>query len=70
MNAVKFVSSASMPNDTLPIGAWTFPALSTRNSILPAFVSLTALAMLNVTVPAFGFGISPRGPSTRPSSPS
>ena len=43
MNAVKFVSSASMPNDTLPIGACTLPALSTRNSILPAFVSRTAL---------------------------
>ena len=47
--------------------AWTLPPLSTRNSILPAFVSRTALATLNVTVPALGFGISPRGPSTRPS---
>ena len=36
MNAVKFVSSASRPNETLPMAACTLPALSTRNSILPA----------------------------------
>ena len=30
----------------------------------------TALPTLNVTVPAFGFGMRPRGPSTRPSWPS
>ena len=31
-------------NDTLPIGACTFPVLSTRNSILPALISRIALA--------------------------
>ncbi len=46
--------------------AWTMPALSTRNSILPAFTSLTALATSGVTVPLLGFGIRPRGPSTLP----
>ena len=46
------------------------PLLSTRNSILPAFSSLTALATSSVTVPALGLGINPRGPSTFPSAPS
>ncbi len=45
------------------------PVLSTRNSTLPALISLTAFAMSAVTVPVFGFGISPRGPSTLPSLP-
>jgi len=43
--------------------------LSTRNSTLPALISCNALATSNVTVPVFGFGISPRGPSTLPSLP-
>src|SRR4029453_17654819 len=51
-------------NEILPIGACTIPVLSTRNSTLPALISLTALAMSTVTVPVFGFGIRPRGPST------
>ena len=42
---------------------------STRNSILPPLISMTALATSGVTVPVFGFGIRPRGPSTRPSRP-
>ncbi len=37
------------------------PVLSTRNSTLPALISLTAFAMSAVTVPVFGFGIRPRG---------
>src|SRR6201988_778329 len=45
------------------------PVLSTRNSTLPALISLTALATSNVTVPVFGLGISPRGPSTLPRRP-
>src|SRR5271166_2214250 len=45
------------------------PALSTRNSTLPALVSFTALAISMVTVPVFGLGIRPRGPSTLPSLP-
>ena len=42
---------------------------STRNSILPPLMSETAFATSGVTVPVFGFGIRPRGPSTRPSRP-
>src|ERR1700749_3634733 len=45
------------------------PFLSTRNSIFPPLISVTALATSGVTVPVFGFGIRPRGPSTRPSRP-
>jgi hypothetical protein len=45
------------------------PCRSTRNSILPPLISVTALATSGVTVPVFGFGIRPRGPSTRPSRP-
>src|SRR5262249_20513825 len=56
-------------NDALPTGAWMMPVLSTRNSTLPALISWTALAMSVVTVPVFGFGIRPRGPSTLPSLP-
>jgi large subunit ribosomal protein L1 len=37
------------------------PVLSTRNSTLPALISLIACATFGVTVPVFGFGISPRG---------
>jgi hypothetical protein len=37
------------------------------NSTRPAFTSFTALAVSSVTVPVFGFGIRPRGPSTLPS---
>src|SRR3989441_6231688 len=61
--------SCSAEKDRLPIGTCTLPALSTRNSTLPAFASRTARAMSNVTVPSLGFGIRPRGPSTLPSRP-
>src|SRR5258707_531306 len=50
----------------LPTGTCTMPVLSVRNSTLPAFSSLTAFAISNVTVPVLGLGISPRGPSTLP----
>ena len=53
-------------NDVFPTGACTMPVLSTRNSTLPALISLTACATFGVTVPVFGFGIRPRGPSTLP----
>src|SRR4051795_8780900 len=56
-------------NETLPTGAWMIPVLSTRNSTLPALISRTAFAMSIVTVPVFGFGMRPRGPSTFPSFP-
>ncbi|CFE44108.1 Uncharacterised protein [Mycobacterium tuberculosis] len=39
--------------------------LSTRKLILPPLMSATALATSAVTVPVFGLGIRPRGPSTR-----
>jgi hypothetical protein len=42
---------------------------STRNSILPPLMSLTAFATSMVTVPVFGFGMSPRGPRMRPRRP-
>src|SRR5437879_3670950 len=56
-------------NDALPTGTWTMPAFSARNSTLPAFDSRTALVTSAVTVPTFGFGIRPRGPSTFPRRP-
>ena len=56
-------------NDVLPTGACTMPVLSTRNSTLPALISLIAWATFGVTVPVFGFGIRPRGPSTLPRRP-
>ena len=45
------------------------PAFSTRNSTAPPFDALTAAATSVVTVPTFGFGIMPRGPSTLPRRP-
>src|SRR6478609_57494 len=42
---------------------------STRNSILPPLMSVTALATSGVTVPVFGLGMRPRGPRTRPRRP-
>src|SRR5262249_1368467 len=68
-SACAFAMRASLANDLLPTGAWMMPVLSTRNSTLPALISLIAFAMSVVTVPVFGFGISPRGPSTLPSLP-
>src|SRR6185436_13600486 len=62
-SAWALATSESLANDALPTGAWMMPVLSTRNSTLPALISLTALAMSAVTVPVFGFGISPRGPT-------
>src|SRR5437879_2132538 len=59
-----FAMSELAANDILPTGAWMIPVLSTRNSTLPALISLTARAISGVTVPVFGLGIRPRGPST------
>src|SRR5262249_12087495 len=67
--AVALATSCSLENDFLPTGTWTLPALSTRNSTLPAFTSRTARDTSKVTVPSLGFGMSPRGPSTLPSLP-
>src|SRR5262245_28656612 len=59
----------SFEKERFPTGTCTLPALSTRNSTLPAFASRTARPTSKVTVPSFGFGMSPRGPSTLPSRP-
>ena len=53
----------------MPTPACTMPAFSTRNSTEPPLAPLTALVTSIVTVPTFGFGIMPRGPSTLPSRP-
>src|SRR6476620_11510085 len=45
------------------------PAFSTRNSTEPPLAPATACATSMVTVPTFGFGIRPRGPSTFPRRP-
>src|SRR5262245_48216251 len=69
ISAIPLAWSCSTLNECLPIGVCTLPALSTRNSTLPAFASRTARPTSNVTVPSFGFGMRPRGPSTLPSRP-
>src|SRR6185503_2871604 len=56
-------------NERFPTGTCTLPALSTRNSTLPALASRTARPMSKVTVPSLGLGMRPRGPSTFPSRP-
>src|SRR4030095_14218333 len=43
--------------------------LSTRKSMRPPFTSRITRPTSGVTVPVRGFGIRPRGPSTRPSRP-
>ena len=68
-SAVAFSTSLSVSNETLPSGAWTTPALSTRKLTLPALMSSIAFVTSGVTVPVFGFGIRPRGPRTRPRRP-
>src|SRR5713226_5105387 len=64
-----FATRCGSANDFFPTGTCTLPALSTRNSTLPALTSRTARATSKVTVPIFGLGMSPRGPSTLPSRP-
>src|SRR5688500_11065200 len=68
-SACALATRFSVVNDILPTGACTMPVLSTRNSTLPALISLIACATLGVTVPVFGFGIRPGGPSTLPRRP-
>ena len=43
-SACAFAMSEAAANDILPTGAWMMPVLSTRNSTLPALISLTARA--------------------------
>src|ERR1035437_772893 len=64
-----FSTSFSAGKLTLPTGAWMIPVLSTRNSTLPALISLIALVTSTVTVPVFGLGMRPLGPRTLPSLP-
>src|SRR5450432_2431466 len=66
---VQICTSFSSENDALPMPACTMPAFSTRNSTEPPLAPFTALVMSMVTVPTFGFGIMPRGPSTLPRRP-
>src|ERR687896_666667 len=68
-SACALATRFSVVNDILPTGACTMPVLSTRNSTLPALISLIACATFGVTVPVFGFGMRPRGPSTLPRRP-
>mmetsp|Transcript_4572 Transcript_4572/g.11284 ORF Transcript_4572/g.11284 Transcript_4572/m.11284 type:complete len:360 (-) Transcript_4572:53-1132(-) len=64
---LRFNRRSSLPKLSLPNGTWTMPCLSARNSTLPPLNSDTALATSVVTVPALGLGMSPLGPSMRPS---
>ena len=54
-----FSSIFSGVKEAFPTATCRFPALSTRNSILPAFASRTAFSRSNVTVPVFALGIEP-----------
>src|SRR5438552_480760 len=69
INVVAFSMSLSGVNEIFPTGTWTSAVLSVRNSTLPAFTSCTARATSTVTVPVFGLGINPLGPSTFPKRP-
>src|SRR5258708_17867384 len=60
-SACALATSESVANDILPSGAWMMPVLSTRNSTLPALISLTALLISAVIVPGLGFRIRPLG---------
>ena len=69
-NALMFSTNFCSSKLILPTPAWICPVLSDRYSTLPALNSRTAAArspFAGTTVPAFGVGISPRGPSTLPS---
>ncbi len=67
--AVKFSLRSPSEKLALPMPAWMMPAFSTRNSTWPDLASVTALVTSMVTVPSFGLGIRPLGPSTLPSRP-
>ena len=53
----------------LPIVQWMMPALSVRNAPGQPWRCAPLPATFGDTVPTFGFGIRPRGPSTWPSLP-
>mmetsp|Transcript_31245 Transcript_31245/g.99923 ORF Transcript_31245/g.99923 Transcript_31245/m.99923 type:complete len:247 (-) Transcript_31245:4-744(-) len=63
--AIAFSARRSAPKETLPSPTITTPWFCARNSTCPALACCTAAATSVTTVPRFGFGISPLGPSTR-----
>src|ERR1035441_187513 len=69
IRVVAFSTNFSGENEIFPTGTCTSAVLSVRNSTLPAFTSCTARATSMVTVPVFGFGISPLGPRILPRRP-
>mmetsp|Transcript_8689 Transcript_8689/g.29844 ORF Transcript_8689/g.29844 Transcript_8689/m.29844 type:complete len:232 (+) Transcript_8689:3971-4666(+) len=60
--AATFSATASALSPTLPTPAWTTAPLSCLKSTLPLRNSEIVAATSSVTVPFFGFGISPLGP--------
>ena len=62
---------ASSVKLTLPSGTWTRFVRSVRNSTRPCLESLIAFGRSSASTTVFvrGFGIRPRGPSTRPRRP-
>src|SRR5437773_761453 len=60
ISASAFAASCSAVNDRLPIGVWMLPALSTRNSTLPAFSPLAETATRTVLPMPFGSTTAPR----------
>mmetsp|Transcript_45335 Transcript_45335/g.75613 ORF Transcript_45335/g.75613 Transcript_45335/m.75613 type:complete len:206 (-) Transcript_45335:657-1274(-) len=69
-SAATFSSRCSAEKLALPMMAWMMADLSPRNSTCPCLASFTALPMSVVSVPSFGFGMSPRGPNMRATDPS
>mmetsp|Transcript_26190 Transcript_26190/g.78149 ORF Transcript_26190/g.78149 Transcript_26190/m.78149 type:complete len:206 (-) Transcript_26190:280-897(-) len=63
--AIALSARRSAPKETLPSPTITTPWFCARNSTCPALACCTAAATSVTTVPRFGFGISPLGPSTR-----
>src|SRR3569623_1251850 len=68
-SASKFARRSAAGKLALPMPLWMMPAFSTRYSIWPPLAAFTAPATSIVTVPSFGFGIRPFGPSTLPRRP-
>src|SRR5688572_25124160 len=65
--AAAFSRICAVVNERLPTPTPMLAVLSILNSTRPAFTALMPPAISSVTVPAFGFGIRPFGPSTRAS---
>mmetsp|Transcript_1781 Transcript_1781/g.3926 ORF Transcript_1781/g.3926 Transcript_1781/m.3926 type:complete len:220 (+) Transcript_1781:178-837(+) len=67
--ALQLSLSFPYPIETFPIGVNIPPSLLTRMMTSPLMASSTAFPTSAVTPPSFGFGMRPRGPSTRPRAP-